>query len=38
MRGNQRYGRNNKITIIEEVIIGIKVTIGIGVDHIKGRV
>ena len=24
--------------IIEEVIIGIKVTIGIGVDHLKGRV
>ena len=26
------------ITIIEEAIIGIKVTIGIGVDHMKGRV
>ena len=26
------------ITIIEEVIIGIKVMIGIGVDHMKGRV
>ena len=26
------------ITIIEEVIIGIEVMIGIGVDHMKGRV
>ena len=26
------------ITMIEEVIIGIKVMIGIGVDHMKGRV
>ena len=26
------------ITIIEEVIIGIEVMIGIGVDHLKGRV
>ena len=26
------------ITIVEEVIIGIKVMIGIGVDHMKGRV
>ena len=27
-----------EIIIIEEVIVGIKVTIGIGVDHMKGRV
>ena len=26
------------ITIVEEVIIGIKVSIGIGVDHMKDRV
>ena len=26
------------ITIIEEVIIGTDVTIGVGVDHMKGRV
>ena len=26
------------IITIEEVIIGIEVTIGIGVDHMKGRV
>ena len=38
MRGNQWQGEIIKITIIEEVIIGIEVMIGIGVDHVKGRV
>ena len=35
MRGNQRYGRNNNKRM---VVIGIKVMIGIGVNHLKGRV
>ena len=27
-----------EIIITEEVVIGIEVTVGIGVDHLKGRV